>query len=205
MPPTRPRRAPPKPSLTTYTSSAILKSTSILAKPTTDLHAFLLTCLKSWSDYTEAQKHQIIASLPPTYRIHITDSEGNLECPLSIDFIREDTYLREGIEKFKRDVGEGYFDPTWRKNAGIAMREREEGKFDEYLRDKVDAEFGEVVPEQQQEEEQELSESDKEWGKGKAKSDGKEKGKNADGIMGRGRARRAVARGELQSAMEMDD
>ena len=204
MPPTRPKRGPPKVSLTAYTSSAILKSTSVLTKPSTDLPAFLLTCLTSWSDYTEAQKHQIISSLPPTYQIRRTDSDGKLECPLSIEFIREDNYLREGIEKFKRDVGEGYFDPTWRKNAAMAMREREEGRFDDYLRDKVEAEFGDIVAEE--DEEQETSQSDKEWGMDKSKGGGKAKakGKNIRGEKGRGRTRRAAARGELQSAVQMD-
>jgi hypothetical protein len=197
MPPTRPKRGPPKISATAYTSSAILKSTSILTKPTTDLHAFLVTCLTSWSEYTEAQKQQVIASLPPTYQTSKTDVDGNLECPLSIDFTREDTYLREGIEKFKRDVGEGYFDPTWRKTAAIAMRDREE------------AEFGEVVPEQEQEEQQEASESDKDWGKSKVTGSGRRNGKiiheGRQGERRSGRPRGAATRGELQSAMSMDD
>lgn len=203
MPASRPKRGPPKPSLAAYTSSAILKSTSLLAKASTDLHAFLLTCLASWSEYSEAQKDQIISSLPPTYQIRRTDADGKLECPLSVEFLREDNYLREGIEKFKRDVGEGYFDPTWRKNAAMAMRERGEGRFDEYLRDKVEAEFGDVVEE---DEGQESSQSDTEWGMDTSKGGGKAKGKGKEirGEKGRGRTRRA-ARGELQSAVQMDD
>lgn len=201
MPSVRPKRAPPKPTVVAYTSSSILKSTSVLTKPTTDLHAFLLSCLTSWSEYTEPQKQQIISSLPPAYQVRNIDADGNLECPLSMDFIREDPYLREGIEKFKRDVSEGYFDPTWRRNAMIAMREREEGKFDEYLHEKVEAEFGEVVLE---EDDDASSESDKEWGKSKAKGSGRAKGKNSRGGKGKGHPRAAAARGELQSAMEME-
>lgn len=119
-----------------------------------------------------------------------------------MDFIREDPYLREGIERFKRDVAEGYLDPTWRKSAAIAMREREEGKFDEYLRDKVESEFGDSS---RGEDARESSESDKEWGKDKAESGGKGKGKKVRGEKGKGRPRGAAARGEMQSAMEMDD
>lgn len=199
MPAARPKRGPPKPSPTAYTSSAILKSTSIITRPTTNLQAFLLTCLNSWSEYTEPQKDQIINSLPPAYQTRSTDPEGNLLCPLSIDFIREDPYVREGIEKFKRDVNEGYFDPTWRKNAAIAMRERAEGKFDDYVRQKVEVEFGDLPLEDDQE--QESSESDKEWRKTKGQGARKGKGKGKDN----GRPRGVAARGEMQSAMEMDD
>lgn len=120
-------------------------------------------------------------------------------CPLSVDFIRDDQYVREGIEKFKRDVSEGYFDPTWRKNAAIAMRERVEGKFDDYLREKVEAEFGDHPPEEDQE--QESSESDKDWAKKKTKDARRSKGKGKE----KGRPRGVAARGEMQSAMEMDD
>ena len=199
MPAARPKRGIPKPSPTAYTSSAILKSTSIITRPATNLQAFLLTCLTSWPEYTEAQKHQIINSLPPAYQIRSTDPDGNLVCPLSVDFIRDDQYVREGIEKFKRDVSEGYFDPTWRKNAAIAMRERVEGKFDDYLREKVEAEFGDHPPEEDQE--QESSESDKDWAKKKTKDARRGKGKGKE----KGRPRGVAARGEMQSAMEMDD
>jgi hypothetical protein len=201
MPAARPKRGPSKPSPTAYTSSAILKSTSIITRPTTNLQAFLLTCLNSWSEYTEPQKHQIINSLPTAYQIRNTDSEGNLICPLSMDFIREDLYVREGIEKFKRDVSEGYFDPAWRQNAAIAMRERAEGKFDDYIREKVENEFGDLPVEDAQEQEQESSESDREWRKTKGQGARKGKGKGK----GNGRPRGVTARGEMQSAMEMDD
>ena len=118
-----------------------------------------------------------------------------------MDFIREDPYVREGIEKFKRDLSEGYFDPTWRKNAAIAMRERAEGKFDDYVRDKVENEFGDLPLEDAQEQEQESSESDKEWRKTKGQGAIKSKGRGKDN----GRPRGVAARGEMQSAMEMDD
>ena len=202
MPPDRPKRGPPKPSPTAYTSTNILKSKSPLAHPTADLHAFLLACFTEWPNYTESEKDCLISSLPPAYQTRTTDAAGNLNCPLTIDFVRSDTYIRDGLERFKREVTDGYYDPTWRKNAAVATREREEGKFDEYLQDKVEGDFGEVVAE---EKEPESSESDKEWGKDKAKGVGRGKGKSPRG-KAKGRPRDSAARGEMQSlSMEIEE
>lgn len=202
MPLARPKRGPPKPSPTAYTSTAIMKSNSPLTHPKTNLHAFLLTCLTSWSTYTPAERRKVIATLPLTYRTYTTNASGELECPLSIDFINRDTYLKTGIEKFKREVGEGYYEATWRKNAGIASQERDEGKFDEYVQGKAEMDFGEIADED--EEEQKSSESDKEWGKDTAKGE-KGKGKNVRG-KGKARLRAGGVRGEMRSlAMDMEE
>jgi Asx homology domain len=196
MPPARAKRGPPKPSSTAYTPSSIFKSNSPLTHPTTDLHAFLLTCLISWSTYTPTEQRRIISSIPPAYRTYTTSPNGELECPLSIDFIHTDAYLKTGIERFKREVGEGYYEATWRKNATLATQEREEGKFDEYVRGKVEMDFGEVAAE----DEQESSESDKGWGKERDNAKGgRGKGKNVQGL-GRGKARLRAGgvRGEMR-------
>jgi hypothetical protein len=203
MPPARAKRGPPKTNPIAYTPSSILKSNSPLTHPTTDLHAFLLSCLTSWSTYTPTEQRRIISSLPPAYRTYTTSPTGELDRPLSIDFIHTDAYLKTGIERFKREVGEGYYEATWRKNATLATQEREEGKFDEYVRGKVEMDFGKVTTE---EDEQKSSESDMEWGKDKDKANGRRgKGKNIRGL-GRGKAklRTGGVRGEMRLlAMDM--
>ena len=53
-----------------------------------------------------------------------------------------DPFLKRSVSKFKTDVEDGYYDPSWQSKARKAMQERREGQFDEYLKQHVEETFG---------------------------------------------------------------
>ncbi|KIW99434.1 uncharacterized protein Z518_11173 [Rhinocladiella mackenziei CBS 650.93] len=132
----------PKRNTGPWSSLRILNSTSpILSK---DLHGFLVTCISGWNDnYNEAEKRTIIDSLPPQYRKYELDGGGRLVCPISIDFLLEDAYVKAAIPKFKRDVSDGYYEKGWQNQARKALQERQDGKFDAYLQEHAEQVFAE--------------------------------------------------------------
>lgn len=99
--------------------------------------------------YTEEEKRGIIDALPPSYRQYNLDESGKLLCPIAIDFVLSDSFLKRGVSKFKNDVEEGYYDPAWQTRARKAMQERREGKSDEYLKQHVEEMFGDGTASQQ--------------------------------------------------------
>jgi hypothetical protein len=123
-----------------WSAPRILDSSSPIVKA--DIHGFLITAVLAWNsgddDYTEGEKRAIIESLPPAYRKHETDEQGHLKCPLSSEFVLEDSFLRSAVNKFKIDVSDG-----WQNEAKRAMQERREGKFDAYLTEYAEETFGE--------------------------------------------------------------
>jgi len=165
-----------------WSSSRILNSTSPLVTKDLDIHAFLVTCISGWRDnctYSEADRRAIIGSLPPAYRRYDVDDEGHLICPVSVDFMLEDPYVKAATGKFKRAVGAGLYERIWQNQARKAMQERREGGFDEFLHEQTEATFGEAAmgfDEGDGEDEDEVgaASSDGEWrekaGKGKRRS-----------------------------------
>lgn len=142
----------------------ILNGSSPIA--TKDVHAFLVPAISGWStDYTEAEKRTIIDSLPPRFRRYDTDATGALVCPITLDFVLDDPFLKSAVSKFKRAVADGFYEQGWQNRARRAMQERQEGRFDEYLQEQVEAAFGEVEGEEEEVvEEEEGDGSDGEWG-----------------------------------------
>lgn len=119
----------------------ILKPSSPIVSK--DIHGFLLNCISEWDiSYGEDDKRQIIDLLPPAYRIYDLDPAGKLTCPLSLEFVQRDPYLKAAVSKFKKDVEEGYYEKFWQNKARRAMQERRDGKFDDYLRENAEAMFG---------------------------------------------------------------
>jgi hypothetical protein len=128
-----------------WATSKILTPSSAITAPSTDIHAFLITCMSGFDSYSEDEKRAIIDVLPEPYRKYNLNADNKLECPLSLDFVMTDPFLKRAISKFKNDVSEGYYDPTWQSKARVAMQERRDGVFDEYLKQHVEEMFGEGV------------------------------------------------------------
>jgi len=158
-----------------------------------DLHSFLVGCISTWdTNYDEIQKHAIIDSLPRQYRKYNVDGSGHLICPVSTDFLLEDPYIKSAILKFKTNLKEGLYEKGWQNRARKAMQERDEGKFDTYLREKAESEFGSCVGAEVQRDDATLdrlqkvkikpasNDSDSEWGDDRAKRQ-KPKGRRVGG------------------------
>ncbi|OAP57848.1 hypothetical protein AYL99_08586 [Fonsecaea erecta] len=145
----RPKR--PKRNTGPWSSQRIFNSSSPIVGA--DVHGFLVTAVSGWTaapdSYTETEKRSIIDSLPPRYRKYEVDDEGRLKCPLSVDFVLDDPYVRAAVHKFKRDVSEGFYEKSWQNQARKAMQERRDGKFDPYLQEQTEESFGDPGPDGQ--------------------------------------------------------
>lgn len=138
MPPLTKR---PKRNTGPWSSLRILTSTSpLLAK---DIHPFLVTCVSGWSDkYNEEEKRAIIDSLPPKYRKYEAGADGRLICPISVEFVLDDPYIKTAVTKFQKDVSESCYEKGWQNQAKKAMQERQDGRFDGHLREDAEDTFG---------------------------------------------------------------
>ncbi|EXJ80053.1 hypothetical protein A1O3_08339 [Capronia epimyces CBS 606.96] len=127
-----------------WSALRILNSTSPII--TKDLHAFLVTCISGWNDrFNEDEKSAIINALPAKYRKYKVDESGNLFCPISVDFVLDDPYVKAAICRFKKDISEGCYEKGWQNQARKAMQERRDGKFDTYLQGHTEEMFGAQV------------------------------------------------------------
>lgn len=145
-----------------WSALRVLNSTSPIV--TKDIHAFLGTCISGWAvNYTEAEKRAIIDSLPPQHRKYETDGDGLLICPITVDFMLEDPYVKAATAKFKRALADGLYEKGWQNEAGKAMQERRQGKFDAYLQEKTENAFGELGSDDNGVQDEAAS-SDGEWG-----------------------------------------
>lgn len=115
-----------------------------------------MIAISKWkTDYSDAEKRSIIDTLPTAYRVYQRDEAGSLVCPIEVDFIKCDPYLKRAISKFQEDVSEGSYEEKWQNQARKAMQERAEGKFDDYLQQHVEEMYGDVGVEKADEEAQE--------------------------------------------------
>lgn len=141
------KKQPPNRNTGPWSSLRILNSSSPVASK--DMLPFLVTCISAWdSAYDEGQKRAIIDSLPPKYRKYEFDGSGGLVCPIPADILLEGPYFRSAVSKFKTNLTDGFYEKGWQNQATRAMQERRDGKFDEYLREKADKEFGDCAEEQ---------------------------------------------------------
>lgn len=81
--------------------------------------------------------------MPPQYRRYEVDGSGNLLCPISVEFVLDDPYVKAATFRFKKDVSEGFYEKGWQNQARKAMQERRDGKFDIYLQEHTEEIFGE--------------------------------------------------------------
>jgi hypothetical protein len=156
-PPKRPKRS--KIPQSSISPARVLNANSPVIDQ--DIHGFLTTTLSPvyWPQYTEEEKRRLIDLFPAAYRNYNADADGNLECPVSIDFLQSDPTVKAGVAQFTRHLGNGCWEAKWQAQARKAMQERKEGKFDDYLSEKVEEDFGEAA-EDPVEEDEEPSESD---------------------------------------------
>lgn len=63
-------------------------------------------------------------------------------CPVDLEFLQNDGYVKAGVARFKRDLEAGVWEEKWQRDAHKAMQERKEGKFDQYLKDRAEEQFG---------------------------------------------------------------
>ncbi|RVX66808.1 hypothetical protein B0A52_09001 [Exophiala mesophila] len=124
-----------------WSSQRVLNASSKL--PDQDLLGFIERCLSQWDiNYTEEEKRGIIRSLPATYQRYELNECGLLKCPLSDEFVRDDSRLKNAVARFKSEVAQGLHEKGWQKQATRAGRERSQGKFDRYLMEHIEETFG---------------------------------------------------------------
>ncbi len=186
-----------------WAAATILNSKSPIVSK--DMVAFLSSCVANWdTNYTEEQKRSLIDSLPLRYRQYdVDDDTGRLVCPVSVAFVREDKYVRAATIKFKEAVRKGLYGKGWQNQARKAMQDRADGRFDEYLRELAEEEFGDPASTSESDDQENgddktekpnaMAGDDKQPKKRKARSD-EEESQSSDGEWqekgGKGRRRR---------------
>ena len=160
LPPSkRPKRTPGLSKTAIQPARVLNASSPILQR---DLHAFLPTALSPtyWAQYSKEEKANIIELLPDPYHKCDTDQEGKLRSPLGMEFLQEDTYVRAAVMRFERDMKDGFWEQGWRQQAQRANEMKLEGRFDDYLRNRLEELFGE---EDVQGTDADMDESDSDW------------------------------------------
>lgn len=82
-------------------------------------------------------------SVSPTPPNNCTDTPSNP--PLNSSDLATDPFVKRAIARFKRDLGDGYYEKTWQDKAKRAHEERMGGRFDEYVLQLAEDKFGESV------------------------------------------------------------
>lgn len=80
-------------------------------------------------------------ALIDTLRQQDVQSHDTSRTPLTASNVREDSYVKRAVAKFKRDLGDGYYEKTWQDKARRAHQERMEGRFDDYVRQHAEGMF----------------------------------------------------------------
>lgn len=190
-----------------WATSKILSPQSAII--TQDIQSFLIAAISGWdTNYSDAEKRKIIDSLPSAYRVCDYDETGALKCPISVEFIMGDPYLKRGMSKFKEEVSEGSYEDRWQQQARKAMVERAEGKFDEYLKQHTEEMFGDAPADDEDAGPRSGNDADE------MSSDGSWSAKQSEGVRSnvagtmmtrpRGRPRQTQKRLETREAEEMD-
>lgn len=136
-----PRNPRPKNATARFAADRIFHTGSPIVS--SDVQAFVAKCVAGWDlNYTEDEKMRLIDTMPARYRRYESDGDGRLTCPLPVDLVRQDAFMKAAINKFQKDVQEGYYLKSWQERATKATRERQEGTFDDYLRETAEQRFG---------------------------------------------------------------
>lgn len=202
----QPKRVP------TLNAGRALGPKSPLTEADIDIQSFLALCISNWSSfYNEDEKQQILSSLPPSIQIQANPDERDsangvvlsrddkseakedgIACPITSDFISTDAFMKRAIARFKRDIGEGYYEKSWQDKAKKAMEERKRGNFDQYLANLVDEMFSFEENATEGRGENESDFDDREYGSGRSKA---MKGKQVTKRLGQDK--RAKRHGEI--------
>ena len=128
------------------TAKVLTKASGITNTDTPQIQSFLSQCIISWDIYSLEDQRLIINTLPPTRRLFLINPETQkFTCPLDAAFIATDPHIKRGVTRFKEDLENGCYTATWQRQARQAMREREEGRFDEYLAHHIEDNFGDPI------------------------------------------------------------
>ena len=124
-----------------HSPNRVLKSNSRISSG--NIHGFLLDCINEWEVlYSEDEKRQIIETLPSNYRAVENNAQGKLKFPLAAKYVREDPFLKKGVERLRSDIDDGFYEPPWQYRAEKASKKRREGGFDNYIQTNIKEKFG---------------------------------------------------------------
>ncbi|RAQ61340.1 hypothetical protein COH20_004051 [Aspergillus flavus] len=139
QPKRNPKRAAKDPwaedKLMTSTSSNLiyLDLVKLLAKP------------EAWNCLEESEKREILDLLPEDLHSNLdpsSDDPGAKIPPLPEEFLRYSNNWRDGIRHFQLDLQNGRYDPVWLRQAGEAMQQRADGKFDKFKEEEFEQFWG---------------------------------------------------------------
>jgi Asx homology domain len=108
----------------------------------TDIQLLFAATIRAWSTVPEDRKRELVDVFPPAYRVYDLDDEGKLKCPISTSFAANDSVVKRGVARFKRDIEDGFYLKRWQEEGRRAMRERVQGQFDEYIKQHAEDSFG---------------------------------------------------------------
>lgn len=87
------------------------------------------------------ESNRTTASPSPTKQNNSTNIPS--DPPLDSSDLVTDPFVKRAIARFKRDLGDGYYEKTWQDKAKRAHKERMDGRFDEYVLQLAEDKFGE--------------------------------------------------------------
>ncbi|EEP78687.1 predicted protein [Uncinocarpus reesii 1704] len=105
----------------------------------------LLSDPRAWNCLEEEEKREILSLLPDTAH---PDPHGNPEDPdskippLPHEFLRYSIPWRDAVRQFQVDLQNGRYDPEWQRQARQAVKERAEGKFDNWKEEQFEQFWG---------------------------------------------------------------
>lgn len=131
--------------LTTNPKSVLVESDLIVSFPFPFpfpgcyAHAYkykgLLANPEIWAQMTKEElKH--IDTLFPDHTPR--DKNGSI----SLEWLRYDNDWRHGVRQWQADLGAGHLEPTWQREAELAMAERANGKFDKFKEEEFEEFWG---------------------------------------------------------------
>jgi hypothetical protein len=121
-----------------------------------DIQLLFATTISNWSSMTEEKKQSLINVFPPTYRIYNTDEAGKLKCPISKEFAASDRIIKRDGARFKGEIEAGFYVKKWQEEGKRAMKERAEGRFNDYIRQHAEDSFGVIQEDQEDQEDREM-------------------------------------------------
>lgn len=111
----------------------MVKIKKLLAKP------------EAWNCLEESEKRVILDLLPEDLHSNLDpspDDPGAKIPPLPEEFLRYSNNWRDGIRHFQLDLQNGRYDPVWLRQAGEAMQQRADGKFDKFKEEEFEQFWG---------------------------------------------------------------
>ncbi|KAE8164244.1 Asx homology domain-containing protein [Aspergillus tamarii] len=105
----------------------------------------LLANPEAWHCLEESEKREILDLLPEDLHPNPDPSPDDPDAkipPLPEEFLRYSNNWRDGIRHFQLDLQNGRYDPDWLREAGEAMQQRADGKFDKFKEEEFEQFWG---------------------------------------------------------------